>query len=240
MAAGAGSHRELDENVDRELVCFTLTDRAGIFFGWVRHQDSITGPVSPGGVTLFAANAIPAVPAPTPPATTPAAAPAIARGDVINPDSYTLTNCVEDECCDTVLGDGCWDDGTASGRWVSVRDSDGNTTVLDPVTGNTVAPGDVVACDPPAAATSVQLVDGDSATDDDFTIPGGSDDLVAWSVRAKGDGVSVSVGTNTVTLDSGETLEASSPPDDGSILNDAVQVVAPAGVEAIVVYQRRA
>lgn len=200
-------------SIDRETVCWT-TDAGGdtVFTGTIRHDDSLTGqPGTEFGWALFDQNQTQV------PATEP---------------GLTFVSC--DTCCPEVIGEGCWDDGTSNGTWVSIRKSDGTVEVIDPTTGATVDPADVVDCPRPQYATFVRTVE--NAT---FVIPGGGTNLVSWSVRARTAGVDLTVGGTTVTMDQFETIESSTQDDTGTLI-DAPTVQAAAGESARVTWLERA
>lgn len=79
---------------------------------------------------------------------------------------YTVTGPVsacEEPCCPIVLATGCWDDGTASGEWVAVQQSDGTVTVTDVATNDPVDPTDVVPCPSDKLVQKQVICDDDGA-----------------------------------------------------------------------------
>lgn len=200
-------------SIDRETVCFTTTAEPEVHHGSIRHDDTLTGqPGTEFGWALFDQNQTPV------PATEP---------------GLEFVDCTA--CCDEVLGDGCWDDGTTTGTWVSVRDPDGTVTLTDPATGVTVDPADIVDCTPTTYRTEVRTVDGGTT----FTIPGAGSNLVSWSVRARVGQPELNVSGVTTVMDEGEIIESAAQRDDGAVLEDVPVVTAGAGESARVVYLLR-
>lgn len=203
-----GSSYSGPQPADRETACWTTTAGGDtIFHGTIRHDDTLPPP----GWQLFDQNQNP-----------------------VNPAEPGLTFVDCGECCPEVVGDGCWDDGTNSGTWISLRDPDGTVSVIDPTTGNAVDPDDIGDCPRPEYATTVRTVENAS-----FTIPGSGTTLVAWSVRARTAGVELTVGGTTITMDEGEIVESSTQDDTGTLI-DIPQVTAGAGESARVSWLTRA
>lgn len=144
----------------------------------------------------------------------------------------TLDEC--EDCCATQIGEGCWNDGTSSGTWVSLRANDGTITIIDPTTGATVDPADIGECPRPQYSTSINTVENTT-----FVVPGGGTNLVSWAVRARTPGAQLTVGGTTVTLDDGEVVESSTQDDTGT-LQDSPTIVAGAGESVRVTWLSRA
>lgn len=139
------------------------------------------------------------------------------------------------DCCPQVIGDGCWADGTNTGRWVSVRNEDGTVELFDHLTGNTVAPTSVVDCPAPDYRSTLLTVGANTAQTVNVPTLG----LVSWSVRHRSGTVTVTVnGGAGQQLDPGEVV-ASSTQDDTGVLEDAVTVATTANSSARVAYTQR-
>lgn len=180
-----------------EVTTVTLGDE--ILPGWARHDDTLPPP----GIAFFDST-----------------------GQPLAPGSFEAVACVE-PCCDQVLDEGCWNDGTDSGVWVSIRDSDGNVTLTDPVTGLEVDAADVVACPVAQYRTEVRTVNANG----NLAIPGAGLTLVSWTVRARTGSPELNVSGVTTVMDEGEVL-GSSTQDDTGVLEDAPVITTGAGETA--------
>lgn len=142
------------------------------------------------------------------------------------------TNASVSSCCPITLAEGCQVGGTA--RWVSIRNADGTISVVNPATGATVAPANVLAfCPPQSSLSHFQTVGPNSV----FVIPNTAD-LESWSVRARVAGVTVDVsGGGANALDANEVVESEAQDDD--VLTDVVTITTDATGSARVLWLER-
>lgn len=73
--------------------------------------------------------------------------------------SYTPVGTVErcSDCCPTIIGEGCYDDGNGVERFTSIRNEDGTVTLYSQLDGSIVSPGNVVSCDVEVESTIQRL-----------------------------------------------------------------------------------
>jgi hypothetical protein len=154
-----------------------------------------------------------------------------ADGAEVDVTGLTLLPCVTDpdeplECCPIVVGSGCWDDGTATGRYISLLGTDGTITQVDDLTGDPVAAGDVVDCPTPTNTAHVVDVTLGGPL---FTIP----EAVSWTVRHLAGDPTIATGADpAVTIEPGEriTVEAA----EGAVLSELTVIDPTAGSVRVV------
>lgn len=183
--------------IDREGVCYTLTSTGTeVHSGTKRHDDRLPAP----GFVIFDAD-----------------------GNQVDTgtDGYEEVPCAV--CCPQVIAEGCWSNGTTTGRWVSIRDVDGTVTLTDPVTGLDVAAADVVAC--PDSEAGEFLTHVETVTNAVRTLS--SIGLWSWAVRLRSGVGSVNLGDGAQAMDVGETIQSEAGTN--GTLNDVLVVTTTGG-----------
>lgn len=142
--------------------------------------------------------------------------------------AYTITGTVKKcaDCCPTVLGEGCWNNGVTSGEYVALRDSFGVVTLYDKATGAVVNAANVVSCTVQRSSTIQRQVGAGTVT-----VASGARSL---SIVVLSGQPTVSIGAGAaVALATGISLNwgASS---DKEVLTDAFSFTCAAGDDLIV------
>jgi hypothetical protein len=138
-----------------------------------------------------------------------------------------------DRCPPVVLGEGCIAGG---GRWISVRNPNGTTSLLNKITGAVVAPANALATCPASTSTSTLTT---VAANSVLVLPNtAANPIESWAVRAMGPGVTLDVnGSGAQVMDDNEVIESSAQDDER--LTDTVTITTPVGVTARVLVTRR-
>lgn len=139
----------------------------------------------------------------------------------------------EEKCCAVKVSEGCI---VGGGTWVTFRLADGSYETVNAATGDPVAQVDQLSeCPREQYLTSIN----DMGPNASFTVPGDSDTLTGWSVRAIAGPVTLVLNSGTaIAVQPDETIESDAHADD-SVLADVVAVTTGAGGAARVVYQNR-
>lgn len=146
---------------------------------------------------------------------------------VPTPLSYTFGAC--SNCCDNVIGNGCW----TGGRYVALRSVTGTVTLFDTITGAIVPSGDVVTCATVELKTTINRL-----TAANFNVAAGAKSVTILIIA--GSTVTVSIGgAAAVSLPSGITLSWNASGNE-EILTDTFNFVGGAGSDYIVTVIRDA